>query len=162
VRQGWLVVDEYFNGGSEAQLHTLQSVTKSVTSLLVGIAVSRGAIPSVDRPVISFFPEYTNLENLNERKRAMTLRDLLTMWTGLDWSENPYRGSPLEQLNNSRGDWLRLFLDWPTRDAPGTRFEYNSGGVITLGGVLFNTTGLPADAFARQYLFDPIGVGSAS
>jgi CubicO group peptidase (beta-lactamase class C family) len=161
VRQGWLAVEEYFNGGSASQLHTLQSVTKSVTSLLVGIAVGRGAIPSIDRTVISFFPEYPDLANLDSWKRAMTLADLLTMRTGLDWSENPYEGSPLDQLNRSHGDWLRLFLDWRTREAPGTRFEYNSGGVITLGGVLFNTTGLPADAFARQYLFDPIGLGSA-
>jgi len=162
VRQGYLAVEEYFNGGSASQVHTLQSVTKSVTSLLVGIAVSRGVIPSLDRPVISFFPEYSDLANLDDLKRGMTLRDLLTMRTGLDWSENPYQGSPLEQLNNSRGDWLRFFLDWRMREAPGTRFEYNSGGVITLGGVLFNTTGLPADAFARQYLFDPIGVGPAT
>ncbi|HEU5219906.1 MAG TPA: serine hydrolase [Gemmatimonadales bacterium] len=160
ARQGWLAVEEYFNGGTASQVHTLQSVSKSVTSLLVGIAVSQGAISSLDQSVTSFFPEYAGLQNLDERKLAMTLRDLLTMRTGLDWSENPYQGSPLEQLNNSRGDWLRFFLDWPMREAPGSRFEYNSGGVIALGGVLFNTTGRPADAFAKLYLFDPIGVGS--
>ena len=111
--------------------------------------------------MVSFFPEYPDLANLDAGKRAMTLRDLLTMRTGLDWSENPYQGSPLEQLNNSRGDWLRIFLDWRMREAPGTRFEYNSGGVITLGGVLFNTTGVAADAFAREHLFGPIGVDQA-
>ena len=161
VREGYLVVEEYFNGGSASQVHTLQSVTKSVTSMLVGIAVGQGAIPAIDGSVLSFFPEYTGLQNLDDRKRAMTLRHLLTMRTGLDWGENPYQGSPLQQLNNSTGDWLRFFLDWPMREEPGTRFEYNSGGVITLGGVLFNTTGVPADIFARQRLFDPIGVGTA-
>jgi CubicO group peptidase (beta-lactamase class C family) len=162
IRQGYLAVEEYFNGGTESQVHTLQSVTKSVTSLLVGIAISQGSIPGIDRSVLSFFPEYPDLANLDDRKRAMTLRDLLTMRTGLDWSENPYQGSPLEQLNNSHGDWLRLVLDWPMREPPGTHFEYNSGGVITLGGVLFNSTGVPADVFARQYLFDPIGIGASS
>ena len=80
------------------------------------------------------------------------------MRTGLDWTENPYEGSPLQQLNATRQEWLRFVLDWPMRENPGTRFEYNSGGVILLGGVLFNTTGLVADTFADRYLFTPIGI----
>ena len=158
VRQGYLALEEYFNGGSAEQLHTLQSDTKSVTSLLVGIAVGQGSIPSVARPVLEFFPEYAAVQHLDARKEAMTLRDLLTMRTGLDWSENPYEGSPLQQLNATRDGWLRFVLDWPMRDAPGTRFEYNSGGVIVLGGAIYNKTGLPADEFARRNLFEPIGI----
>lgn len=162
VRQGYLAVEEYFNGSSAESMHTLQSVTKSVTSLLLGIAVDQGAVPAIDRPVIGFFPEYPDLQNLDDRKRGMTLRDILTMRTGLDWSEDPYEGSPLATLNATRSEWIRFVLDWPMRDPPGTRFEYNSGGVIVLGGVLYNTTGLVADEFARRYLFDPIGVGPAT
>jgi CubicO group peptidase (beta-lactamase class C family) len=162
VRQGYLAVEEYFNGSTAESVHTLQSVTKSVTSLLLGIAVDQGAVASVDRPVIGFFPEYSDLRNLDERKRAMTLRDILTMRTGLDWSEDPYEGSPLQALNATRTEWIRFVLDWPMREAPGTRFEYNSGGVIVLGGVIYNTTGLVADEFARRNLFDPIGVGPAT
>lgn len=161
VRQGYLAVEQYFNGSSRATVHTLQSVTKSVTSLLVGIAVGQGAIPDLGRTVTSFFPEYADLHNLDSRKQAMTLRDLLTMRTGLDWSEDPYEGSPLQQLNTTRSEWLRFFLDWPMREPPGTRFEYNSGGVIVLGGVIYNSTGVVADEFARQNLFDPLGVGPA-
>jgi CubicO group peptidase (beta-lactamase class C family) len=162
VRQGYLAVEEYFNGSTAESVHTLQSVTKSVSSLLLGIAVEQGAVPSVDRPVIGFFPEYPDLQNLDDRKRAMTLRDILTMRTGLDWSEDPYAGSPLQTLNTNRTEWIRFVLDWPMREAPGTRFEYNSGGVIVLGGVIYNTTGLVADEFARRNLFDPIGVGPAT
>jgi CubicO group peptidase (beta-lactamase class C family) len=162
VRQGYLAVEEYFNGSTAESVHTLQSVTKSVTSLLLGIAMDQGAVASVDRPVIGFFPEYSDLRNLDDRKRAMTLRDILTMRTGLDWSEDPYEGSPLQALNATRTEWIRFVLDWPMREAPGTRFEYNSGGVIVLGGVIYNTTGLVADEFARRNLFDPIGVGPAT
>lgn len=162
VRHGYLAVDEYFNGSSADVLHTLQSDSKSVTSLLVGIAVGQGAIPSIDRTVTSFFPEYTGLANQDALKQAMTLRDLLMMRTGLDWREDPYAGSPLAQLNASHDDWLRFVLEWPMREAPGSRFEYNSGGVITLGGVLYNTTGLPADEFARRNLFEPIGITRSS
>ena len=162
IRYGYLAAETYANGSTANVVHTLQSVTKSVTSLLVGIARFRGADLDLARPVLEYFPEYPDIQNLDARKSAMTLRDLLTMRTGLDWSENPYNGSPLARLNNSRDDWLRLVLDWPMRDHPGTRWEYNSGGVIVLGGVIYNRTGEPADEFARRELFDRIGAGPAT
>jgi len=158
VRNGYLVVDEYFNGSRPEDLHTLQSDTKSVTSLLIGIAAQQGMISSLDQQVLDFFPEYRRIRNVDDLKSAMTLRDLLTMRTGLDWGEDPYQGSPLFQLNNCRCDWLKFVLDWPMRETPGTRFEYNSGGVILLGGVIRNVSGMPTDFFAQQKLFDPLGI----
>jgi CubicO group peptidase (beta-lactamase class C family) len=158
ARNGYLVVDEYFNGSRPDDLHTLQSDTKSVTSLLIGIAAQQGMISSLDQQVLGFFPEYRRIRNADDRKSAMTLRDLLTMRTGLDWGEDPYQGSPLFQLNNCQCDWLKFVLDWPMRETPGTRFEYNSGGVILLGGVIRNVSGMPTDVFAQQNLFDPLGI----
>lgn len=158
VRNGYLVVDEYFNGSRPDDLHTLQSDTKSVTSLLIGIAAQQGMISSLDQKVLGFFPEYRRIRNVDDLKSAMTLRDLLTMRTGLDWGEDPYQGSPLFQLNNCQCDWLKFVLDWPMREPPGTRFEYNSGGVILLGGVIRNVSGMPTDVFAQQKLFDPLGI----
>jgi CubicO group peptidase (beta-lactamase class C family) len=157
VRHGKLVVEEYFNGWSRDQAHTLQSDSKSVTSLVAGIAAGEGAL-AVDQPVTGFFPEYPDLRNLDARKQAMRVEDLLTMRTGLDWSENPYEGSPLQQLNQSTGDWLRLVLDWPMRDGPGTRWEYNSGGVIVLAGIVGHATHTRMDVYARNRLFDPLGM----
>lgn len=161
ARNGYLVTEEYFHGWGPDDLHTLQSDSKSVTSLLVGIALGQGKISSVGQPVLSFFPEYRKIRNVDERKSAMTLRDLLTMRTGLDWSEDPYTGSPLFQLNTCGCDWLKFVLDWPMRETPGTRFEYNSGGVILLAGVIRNATGIPTDSFAQRYLFDPLGITQA-
>jgi CubicO group peptidase (beta-lactamase class C family) len=157
VRHGRLVVEEYFNGWSRDQAHTLQSDTKSVTSLVAGIAAGEGAL-DVNQPVTGFFPEYPDLRNLDARKRAMRVEDLLTMRTGLDWSEDPYAGSPLQALNESTGDWLRLVLDWPMRSAPGGRWEYNSGGVIVLAGIVGHATGTRMDLYARRRLFDPLGM----
>ena len=157
VRDGYLVVDEYFNGWVPDGLHTLQSDTKSVTSLLVGIAADRGEL-SVDDRVLDRFPEYRHVRNVDDRKRAMRVEDLLTMRTGLDWSEARYEGSPLQQLNTSQQDWLKFVLDWPMAEQPGTRFEYNSGGVILLGGIVGNATGRRVDRFARKYLFKPLAV----
>jgi len=80
------------------------------------------------------------------------------MRTGLNWGEDPYEGSPLWQLNNCGCDWLKFTLDWRMREQPGTRFEYNSGGVILLGGVIRNASGIPTDIFAQRFLFDPLGI----
>ena len=162
VRNGSLVVDEYFNGSGPEVLHTLQSDTKSVTSLLVGIAIGQGKIGGVDDRVLDYFPEYRHVRNLDDRKRAMRVEDLLTMRTGLDWSEENYDRSPLKQLNELHDDWLKFVLDWPMAEQPGTRFEYNSGGVILLGGIVGNATGRRADLFARKYLFRPLGIDRVS
>jgi len=161
VRNGYLITEEYFNGSGPDDVHTLQSDTKSVTSLLIGIALQQGKIGSVHDQVLDYFPEYPRIKHLDERKAAMTLQDLLTMRTGLDWSEDPYAGSPLEQLNTCGCDWPRLVLNWPMREMPGTRFEYNSGGVILLGGIIRNVAGTSVDDFARQYLFAPLGITEA-
>jgi len=162
IRHGYVVLEQYANGSSASQAHEMQSVTKSVTSLLVGIAIDQGKIPSVDGKVLSFFPEYTDIRNMDQRKQNVTIKSLLMMESGINFYEDPYEGSPLQQLNNSSGDWLRIVLDQPMNAAPGELWQYNSGGVISLGGVIYNTTHITADEFARQFLFSPLGITVAS
>jgi CubicO group peptidase (beta-lactamase class C family) len=157
VRRGYLVTDEYFNGSSASTVHTMQSVSKSVTSMLVGIAADQQKL-RIDQSVIGFFPEYRELQNLDARKRALTVDHLLQMRTGMDFWENPYPGSPLQQLNESTGDWVRMVLDRPMLADPGSSWSYNSGGVIALAGILRAAVGQRPDAFARDVLFGPIGV----
>lgn len=161
VREGSLVVEEYFNGMVADRAHTLQSVTKSVTSMLVGLAVQSGRLRLDDR-VTRFFPDYQPIANIDDRKDALTIADLLTMRSGLDWDESTYAGSPLERLNNCRCDWLRFILDWRMRDLPGTRFEYISGGTILLGGVVGAATGIRLDRWASSELFVPLGISGES
>jgi CubicO group peptidase (beta-lactamase class C family) len=157
VRQGRLVFEEYFGDRHAAELHSMQSVSKSVASLLVGIAVEQGAIRSLDEPVVELFPEY-QLEDVGEWKRSLTLRDLLTMRTGYSWYESPYAGSPLERLNTNTTDWTRFMLEWPMAEPPGERFNYNTGGVVLLASALSKATGIPAAEFAERYLFEPLGI----
>jgi CubicO group peptidase (beta-lactamase class C family) len=157
ARGGRLAVEEYFAGSSREDVHTQQSVTKSVTSLLVAIAVDEGLIRSVDEPVLGFFPQYADLRGVDARRDAMTLEHLLTMRTGLLWSEEPYAGSDLQRMNESRGDWVRFVLDRPMREAPGTVWQYNSGGVIVLAGALRQAAG-DVVAYARRALFEPLGI----
>jgi len=162
ARGGRLAVEEYFSTASPDQLHTMQSVTKSVTSLLVGIALDQRRIGSVDRTVLSELPRYSDLRGVDPRRDALSLRHLLEMRGGLAWSEDPYAGSDLETLNNSRGDWVRFVLDRPMREAPGTSWQYNSGGVIVLAGVLRDATAMDPADFARTFLFEPLGIQNAT
>ncbi|HEU4560145.1 MAG TPA: serine hydrolase [Longimicrobium sp.] len=155
ARNGRLVWERYAAGWSVEQAHTMQSVSKSVTSLLAGIAAGDGRL-AVDASVAGFFPEYQPIQHLDARKQAMRVEDLLTMRTGLDWSETVYEGSPLQQLNQSTGDWVRMVMDWPMREQPGTRWEYVSGGTIVLGGVIGRAEGKRVDTFAAERLFEPL------
>jgi CubicO group peptidase (beta-lactamase class C family) len=161
ARNGRLVVEEYFNGWTAGAPHTQQSVSKSVTSLLVGLAIQSGGLHLDDR-VTRFFPSYEPVANLDDRKSAMTVRDLLTMRSGLDWSESSYAGSPLQRMNECRCDWLRYVLDWPMREPPGSRWEYISGATILLGGIVGAATGQRIDRFAADRLFAPLGASGVS
>jgi CubicO group peptidase (beta-lactamase class C family) len=158
VRYGYVVTEEYYAGTTDQTVHTAQSISKSVTSLLVGIAHDRGALPSLDTKLLGFFPEYSDLAYVDEAKRAVTVHDLMTMRSGISFWEDPYDGSPLQQLNTCHCDWLRLVLDRPMAAAPGAMWAYNSGGVIVLGGVLRAATSETADQFADHTLFVPLGI----
>jgi CubicO group peptidase (beta-lactamase class C family) len=158
VRYGWLAV-EHYHGWAPGRAHTLQSVTKSVTSLLYGILrEQQPEAAALDRPVLDVLARYQPVANLDDRKRALTLRNLLTMRTGMDFWEQPYDGSPLQQLNGSSGDWMRFILDRPMVVQPGTRWAYNSGAAIAMCGVIREIAGEDPVAFARQELLDPLGV----
>ena len=156
VRDDRLVVEEYFNGWSAERAHTLQSVTKSVTALLTALAIQSGQLSLQDR-VTRYFPQYEPIPE-DARKQALTVGDLLTMRSGLDWDESIYPGSPLQRLNDCRCDWLRFLLDWPMREGPGSRWEYISGNTILLGGVVGAATGRRLDRFAAEALFAPLRV----
>ncbi|HEY7237510.1 MAG TPA: serine hydrolase [Gemmatimonadaceae bacterium] len=162
VRYGFLVFEQYENWPRD-QLHTMQSVTKSVTSLLFGIANrAHPAELDLDRPVLDVFARYSSIANVDDRKRALTLRNLITMRTSMDFWEQPYPGSPLDQLNQSTGDWVKFVLDRPMIGTPGTDWAYNSGSAILIGGVLREVTGENVDVFAQRELFTPIGIRSVS
>jgi CubicO group peptidase (beta-lactamase class C family) len=159
ARYGYIGFEQY-TGWSPSQPHTMQSVTKSVTSLLFGILAARegASAPRLDRPVLDVFSRYAGVQNADARKSALTLGHLLEMRTAMDFWEQPYAGSPLEQLNRSSGDWIRFVLDRPMTGVPGASWAYNSGAAIVSCGVIREISGAAPDAFARQHLFEPIGI----
>lgn len=161
VRDGVLAYEEYFRGQEPEDRHGVQSITKSVASTLIGIAWDRGLIEDLDTPVLDFFPEYSEVENDSEWKRAMTPEHVLQMRTGIEWdewdSENNTWGEPAAQMWQSN-DWIKFVLDQPMAVPPGTSWLYNTGASNLLSGVVRNTTGVTAAGFARVALFDPLGI----
>ena len=170
VREGKLAFEAYFDGhewdydspqfrgelvkyGPETR-HNLASVTKSVTAILVGIALDQDAMQSVDDPVFSYFPQYAHWSD--ERKAALTLKHLLTMSSGLQWNEGelPY--------SNPNNDLVRLFsepdpieyiLSRPLVTEPGARFYYGGDNTNLLGEAIRAATGQRMDAFAEEDLY---------
>lgn len=175
VVDGKLVLEEYFAGyrflydreqykGQRVAydrdtIHNLASVTKAVTSALVGIAIDRGDIESVNAGVYAFFPEYAHLGS--GVKDRITLQHLLTMSSGLEWNEGQY------SYGDPRNDLIRLFsirdpvaymLSRPVRYAPGTTYYYSGADVNLLGEIIKRATGQRMDAFAAETLFAPLGI----
>ncbi len=126
VRNGHLVVEEYFGSWNPELLHTLQSVSKSFTSALIGIAIAEGHVESVDERVIDFFPQWRDELAQDPRWAAVCLQDLLTMRSGTDYHERG-QDSPHFQLNRTPRGWDRFYLDRPMVRDPGTYWQYDSG-----------------------------------
>ena len=166
ARNGVLVYEEYFRGARRDGLHQVYSVTKSITSALVGMAVAEGRIASVQTSLLDFFPAYkAGLENQSDRKNRIALEDVLNMQAGFQWDEwsTPYSSpdNPTAQLARS-ADWMKFMLDLPVTSEPGTRFTYNSGATMLLSGVLRQATGSIPETYAREKLFEPLGIGAYS
>jgi CubicO group peptidase (beta-lactamase class C family) len=157
IKDGYLVFEEYFNGFNAEKPNSIQSVTKSFTSAVIGMAMEEGYIKSVDEKVLDFFPDTIKIDNLDEWKKAMTLEDILTMRTGTDYEEG-YDDSPHNKLNRLRAGWDNFYLDRPMVRQPGTGFQYDSGGVILLSAMLKNRCGMHVDVYAEKFLFPPLGI----
>lgn len=172
LRSGKLVTEEYFQGDDERRgralgtvrfdattLHDLRSVSKSVTSALFGIAMASGAIRDLDAPVLSYFPDYPDLQT-PERMR-IRLRDVLSMTSGLEWDEDskPY-GDPLnsETAMDAAGDRYRFVLSRPIAAAPGERFRYSGGDTMLVAAVIERATKQRLSKYAAQVLFGPLGI----
>lgn len=169
VRNDTLVLEAYFRGWTRHMRHPCFSTTKSVTSVLIGIAIEQGHIAGVDENLLGFFPEYDDIQNLDARKESITLEDVLTMSAGFTWDEMSaptfldFAGTTPNPENSwgallLSSDWIKHMLDLPMSDDPGTTFVYSTGGTTLLSGIIANTTGQSAEDFAEENLFTPLGI----
>jgi CubicO group peptidase (beta-lactamase class C family) len=146
----------YYQG---RDVHSLQSVTKSIAATLVGIALGRGEIKTLDQPFLEHFAD-RDLSTVDPRLRKATIDDVLTMRSGIEWHETD---RPLDQTNTTyqleySKDWIAFTLSQPMDADPGTTWVYNSGGSMLLSGIIRNATGRFIDDYAREHLFEPIGI----
>jgi CubicO group peptidase (beta-lactamase class C family) len=159
IRRGQLILDASLYPYSPEGPHDVASVTKSITSLLVGIAIDKGLIESVRQPVVSLLPA-AGRSAPDEQRQAMTVEHLLTMTSGLDCGFQPGE-QELAAMRRS-DDWAAFALALPMRAAPGTQYAYCSCNNHLLSAILSARTGGSALAFARTHLFDPLGISIAS
>ncbi|MEL7123414.1 MAG: serine hydrolase [Bacteroidota bacterium] len=146
----------YYQGRT---VHTLQSVTKSVTATIMGIAFKEQKIPSLDDKLINYFSDY-KLENTDPLLKEVTIKNLLSMQLGMEWHE---MDRPIDSTNTTMQlelseDWIQFTLDQPFDTLPNTKFVYNSGASHLMSGIIKKTTGEYIDDYARKKLFKPLGI----
>lgn len=167
VRKGALILEYYDNPeyyGREYQ-HKMRSVSKSITAIVVGLAIEQNLVPGVDVPVGGLMSDFVEGTVDNPRKDELTLEQVLTMTTGFEWVEFtlPY-GHPKNDYDRmlQTSDWIGFVFDKPLVDSPGSRFEYNSGNTLMLSAVVQQATGQTVEDFTRENLFEPLGIDNWS
>jgi CubicO group peptidase (beta-lactamase class C family) len=154
LRHGKLVAESYFNGDTATTLHDIRSATKSITATLMGIAIERHFIHSVDDPISAYLP------GLPKDKQQITIRDLLNMRSGLDADDDDPSTPGNEDRLDKSPDWIKTVYAVPMKRPPGQAYLYCSINAFLAGAIIENATKLPLDVFAKQQLFDPLGIHS--
>lgn len=152
LRNDTLVV-EYYNRFSKDNDFEIHSASKSFTSALMGIAIDRGLIRSVQENILSYFPDF-DTTGIDLRKRSWTIENFLTMRSGIDWDENADHTA----LFTDNVNWMYTTLKLPLKYAPGTQYIYTTPNVNLLSGIITRTSGMPTYDFAERYLFTPLKI----
>jgi len=156
--KGAVKFEKYYNGFVRDSLHHIQSQTKSIVALLMGIAIDMGFVKSEDELVAKFYPDFSG--NGDELKSRIRIRDLLTMSSGFRWEEMlPLTDPKNDNMNMYRsGKWLNYALERPMVTEPFTGFKYNSGCPMIVAGIIEKSSKMTLDDFAKKFLFDPLGI----
>ena len=144
-----LMVEEYFYGYHLEKMHRVQSCTKSIVSLTLGILMDRYKQLGTESRLDSLFPAYSNC--FTSGKEAITVKDVLTMTSGLAWNFGP-------PLDDDGDDLVFNYFNLPLRSDPGTEFQYSDGNADILGALVKSLAGIHIDKFANEYLFRPMGI----
>jgi CubicO group peptidase (beta-lactamase class C family) len=170
VKNGKLIFEEYFYGYNRDKSHYLASVTKSVASALIGIAMDQNYIEGIsqgglDKTVLELFPEYGNVIRSDAEKENLLFRHILSMTAGIDWDEQTFSYlNPLNDMYRARisNDSIRYLLKKPVVAEPGTVFNYNSMLSVMLTRIIAKSSGMLTNEFAELYLFNPLGIDNYS
>lgn len=154
-RRGKLVYERYFDGDPHA-LRNTRSATKTITGMLVGIAIEKGLIAGVGAPVLPFFADHQPFKNPDPMKSKIAVEDLLTMNSALDCNDDVADSPGNEEKMYPARDWVQFAFDLPVRHGRG--FSYCTAGVAMLGEVLQRATKSTVPEFAQKNLFDSLGI----
>jgi CubicO group peptidase (beta-lactamase class C family) len=149
--RGKRLLERYFNGTEADDIANVKSVSKSLISALVGIAIARGHIPSVREPIARYFDD-TAFQGTGAANAQITIEDLLTMQAGLETTSNRNYGAWVLSPN-----WIDFALNQPLTSIPGTRMQYSTGNTHLLSAILTRTTRMSTLEFAREHLSGPLG-----
>ena len=172
ARNGKLAYERYFDGSNPQTLRNTRSATKTITGMLIGIAIDKGYLTGIDVPIMRFFQDKQPLESPDPRKDKITIEDFLTMSSILECDDNNQFSRGNEERMYLVEDWTKFALNLPIKgypswtakpkDAPyGRTFSYCTAGAIVLGEILNKATNMPVEEFARMNLFANLGIRDA-
>jgi CubicO group peptidase (beta-lactamase class C family) len=160
IRHGRIVAEAYYAPFEAGVRHDLRSVTKSVIGTLVGIAVQNGFLNSVDDRIVDLFSSRP-IANLDDRKREMTVQNLLDMASGIRWTEERFTPDESIMQMYRAPDRAQFVLDQPMSSKPGSLFYYSGGNPYLLSALITKETFKSAYDFAKYQLFEPLGISGA-
>ncbi len=152
-----IVFQNYYNTQKKDSLHDTRSAFKSITGILIGIAIDKGFIKNVQQKVYNFFPNYQRPAIWDKRKDSLTIEHLLTMKSGFnceEWNGDKDCEDEMETTN----DWIKFCLDLDFKNSPGSKWDYTSINAMILGGIIANSSRMSVSEFAEKYLFAPLKI----
>jgi len=162
VKDGQIIIEQYLNRQVLEQKHDLRSVTKSVRSILLGIAIDKGFIDNVNDPISKYLKYPIPKKNLDKRKSKITIKHLLTMSSGLDCNDWDKKSKGQEDKVYKKNDWLQNTLNLPMVNKPGTVSNYCSLGTVLIAEIISQASGMTINTFAKNYLFKPLNISNVS
>ena len=161
IKNGELLIEEYFNGAERDQTHDPRSVGKTFASAILGIAIDEGYIKSINQQLKDFY-NLQEYKNFSTEKQNVTLQDLVTMSSGFEGNDDDPNSSGNEENMYPQENWVNWTLDLPMANdrSPGERSVYFTAGVVVLGDILHKSVPEGLEVYADKKLFKPLGISN--
>jgi CubicO group peptidase (beta-lactamase class C family) len=159
IKNGKLLIEEYFNGASRETLHDTRSVGKSFAGAILGIAIEEGHIQNADQPLSKFY-DLKKFKNYSLSKEKVTLKNLLTMSSGFDGNDDNEDSPGYEEKMYPTSDWVKFTLDLPmdSTKTKGKDWQYFTAGVVVLGDIIDKSVPDGLEKYAEKKFFNPLGI----
>ncbi len=162
IKNNTILIEKYFDTNSYDKPHDMRSVTKSIISILMGIAIDKGYVDSVDDPISKYLKNFVPTKNWDHRKEKITIAHLLSMSTGLDCNDWDKKSKGQEDKVYKKKDWIKYTLNLPMINEPGTVSNYCTMGVVLAAEIISQASGMSIDLFAKKYVFDHLNIQNIS